>query len=73
MNMDLDSCICNPLFCRVESIAGVDTRDYPDFVDAYAETVFNTALDRYLTDEELEYFNENYSDVVQQAALQQLF
>jgi len=50
---------------------GVDTKDYPDFVDAYI-----TCADyqgREMTDEELDHLNENYGDFVHGKLFEDLF
>jgi hypothetical protein len=49
-------------------VDGVDTRDYPDFCDAYfSYAVFEDTLEE-LTDEELELLTENNSDVLNEMA-----
>ena len=55
-------------------IAGIDDRDYPDFVDAYlvSGTVATESGEiRLLTDEELDYVNEEHPDWVQEQAFKQ--
>ncbi len=39
------------------SFDGIDTKDYPDFCDAFLESAYY--IDRELTGEELNYINEN--------------
>lgn len=39
------------------SFDGIDTNDYPDFCDAFLESAYY--IDRELTEEELNYINEN--------------
>jgi len=52
-------------------VEGVDTRDYPDFVDAYV--VYAEWVNGYpLTEEELDQLNEEHSGLVQECALQSL-
>mgnify|MGYP003343493889 CR=1 FL=1 len=49
-------------------IDGVDTRDYPDFCDAYfSHAVFKDTLEE-LSDEELEQLTEDYPEVVNEMA-----
>lgn len=43
-------------------VEGIDTRDYPDFVDAFISSA--TYEGREMTEEELDHLNENYSDFV---------
>jgi hypothetical protein len=51
-------------------VDGVDTRDYPDFCDAYfSYAVFEDTLEE-LTDEELELLTENNSDVLNEMAFE---
>ena len=60
------------LLGELESIEveGIDTRDYPDFVDAF---ISYAELDgRKLTDEELDLVNEDY-DFVYEAVTNKLF
>ena len=53
--------------CDVQ-IDGVDTRDYPDFCDAYfCYAVFKDTLEE-LTDEQLEQLTEAYPEVVNEMA-----
>jgi hypothetical protein len=51
---------------------GIDTRDYPDFSDAfvaYAEHEDGTAL----TDDELDTFNDEHRDIVHGLVFKKLF
>ena len=53
-------------------LANVNSRDYPDFVDAYlidATIITESGEIRSLTDTELDYINDNHSDWVQEQAL----
>jgi hypothetical protein len=51
-------------------VDGVDTRDYPEFCDAYfSYAVFEDTLEE-LTDEELELLTENNSDVLNEMAFE---
>ena len=51
-------------------IAGIDTRDYPDFVDAFIEAASYEG--RELTDEELEWVNEQ-SDFVYESVINYMY
>jgi len=42
-------------------VDGIDTRDYPDFCDAFISSAFYDG--REMTDEELDVLNENYDFV----------
>ena len=58
---------------KIDSIEveGIDTRDYPDFCDAF---ISYAEIDgRELTDEELDYINNNCPDMVYDAVLNQLY
>jgi len=49
-------------------VDGADSRDYPDFCDAYfSHAVFEDTLEE-LTDDELEELTELYGDVVNEMA-----
>lgn len=53
------------------TVAGVDSRDYPDFCDAYFEEAFyedGTAL----TDEEMDMLMDKYPEVVNEMAFESL-
>lgn len=57
---------------KIDSIEveGIDTRDYPDFCDAF---ISYAEIDgRELTDEELDYINDNCPDMVYDAVLNHL-
>jgi len=56
--------------CAVLMIEGVDTKDYPDFVDAYFS--FGMMGGRELTDDELEYLTKNYPEVLNQVVMESL-
>lgn len=49
-------------------IGGIDTKDYPDFSDAYLEDgyVKDNGDIRPMTDDELNEFNENYGEWIHQ-------
>jgi hypothetical protein len=55
-------------------IAGIDTRDYPDFVDAFIESasVEENNTIREATEEEIDSLNED-SDLVYELVMQKLF
>jgi len=59
---------------QIEDIAvdGVDTRDYPDFCDAYfvSATWINTGIE--LTEDELIELSEQYPDVLNEMAYESL-
>ena len=52
-------------------VEGIDTRDYPDFCDAFIS--FATIDNRKVTDSELDYINSKERDFVHEAAMKQLF
>jgi hypothetical protein len=52
----------------IEDIEGVDFNDHPDYSDAHASVVYDNQEKRYLTEEELDDFNYNHGDLVNQAA-----
>lgn len=54
-------------------VMGVDHTDYPDYTDAYALEVFDRVEGRNLTEQELEEFNNNSQDLIQQYAAEQMF
>lgn len=57
-------------------VEDVDTGDYPDFSDAfisYATYKEDNGTYRELTDEELEYLNEEHTDVVYDAVIDYLY
>jgi hypothetical protein len=51
-------------------IGGIDTRDYPDFVDAFIESA--DYGDRELTEEECDWVTETYPEIVSELAFEQL-
>jgi hypothetical protein len=53
-------------------IDGVDTKDYPDFVDTYFSSA--TFMDgTALNDDQLDALSEDYPDVAQEMALESLY
>jgi len=58
-------------------IGGIDHKDYPDFVDAYIESAdyYDEGIGKWrsMTDEELDYVTDNYSDFVLQKTWEQIF
>lgn len=52
-------------------VDGIDTRDYPDFVDAFISYAEMDGVE--LTDEQLDELNENYPDLIYDAVLNKLF
>ena len=57
-----------PIDYRSLEMDGIDTRDYPDFCDAYfSHAVFKDTLEE-LSDEELEQLTEAYPEVVNEMA-----
>lgn len=54
-------------------VDGIDIKDYPDFVDAYVSYAYSTELKRELTDEELDYLNEQYPEIAQELAYNKVF
>ena len=55
-------------------VEGIDTRDYPDFCDAYIESAvcIDNGMERDCTDFELDILNEN-RDFVYEETLKQLY
>jgi hypothetical protein len=53
-------------------IDGVDTRDYPDFCDAYFAAARWIATDKELTDDELDELGDNYPDFLNEMAYESL-
>jgi len=51
-------------------VGGVETEDYPDFVDSYVESC--TINGRTATKKQLNYINSNMSEVAQEAAFESL-
>ncbi len=54
-------------------IEGIDTRDYPDFCDAYVSSAEWTDLGIALTDKQLDQLNEYHPEYVYEAVLEQLY
>ena len=54
-------------------VDGVDVKDYPDFVDAYVSYAYSTELERELTDDELDYLNEQCPEIAQELAYDTVF
>lgn len=52
-------------------IEGIDTRDAPDFVDAYIS--YATIDGRELTDIELDHINDEYTDFVHECVMEELY
>lgn len=48
----------------VTEMMGIDFNDYPDFVDAYIYSAYSFELDRELTDDELDWINNNETGFV---------
>ena len=57
--------------CDIE-IDGVDSKDYPDFCDAYFSSAYNLAEKRECTEKELDYLSDNYGEVLNQMAFKSL-
>ncbi len=53
-------------------IDGIDRRDYPDFVDAYASHAEFTNGEA-LTDDELDELTDKHSDLIQEKAYDEVF
>jgi hypothetical protein len=56
----------------VEGIDGVDSRDYPDFCDAFFSEAFYKDNGQALSDEELEKLQDLYPEVVNEMAFESL-
>lgn len=54
-------------------VDGVDTKDYPDFVDAYVSYAYSTELNRPLTDDELDKLNDECPEIAQELAYDKVF
>ena len=54
-------------------IDDIDTRDYPDFCDAYASYAVWADTKKSLTDDELDKFNDICSDQVHNAVFQRIY
>lgn len=53
-------------------VDGVDSRDYPDFCDAYIMRGIYIAENRELTEEECQYLTETYPEKVNEMAYESL-
>jgi hypothetical protein len=53
-------------------VDGVDSKDYPDFCDAYISYAWNVKKDRECTDMELEILTEENLDLVNELAYDSL-
>ena len=53
-------------------IDGVDSRDYPDFCDAFISSATLISNGRELTDEELEFLTDKYPSLVNEMAYESL-
>ena len=53
-------------------VDGVDSRDYPDFCDAYFSIGYHIKEQRYLTDDELEYLTDTYPEYLNEMAYESL-
>jgi len=53
------------------SVDGIDTRDYPDFTDAFIESAEYDG--KPMTDEMLDQINDDHLDFVQECVYNQLF
>jgi hypothetical protein len=51
-------------------IDGIDTADYPDFVDAFIESALYNGVE--MTEKELDELNDLYPEIAQEGALEQL-
>jgi len=52
-------------------VDGIDTRDYPDFVDAFISYAEMDGVE--LTDEQLDELNDDYPDLVYDCVINHLF
>ena len=52
-------------------VDGIDTRDYPDFVDAFISYAEMDGVE--LTDEQLDELNDNYPDLIYDCVINHLF
>ena len=53
-------------------VDGVDSRDYPDFCDAYFSSAQWKSNGKELTDDELQYISENYPELLNEMAYESL-
>ena len=63
------------LFEHLENIEvqGIDTKDYPDYVDAYFSYAYHKYWDRPLTDSELEQLTEDYPEELHNEVMSLLY
>jgi len=54
-------------------IQGIDTKDYPDFCDAFINNAVWIDNGKPLTEEELDHINENDSGTIHELVYEQLF
>ncbi len=52
-------------------VDGIDTRDYPDFVDAFISYAEMDGVE--LTDEQLDELNDNYPELIYDCVINHLF
>lgn len=52
-------------------VDGIDTRDYPDFVDAFISYAEMDGVE--LTDEQLDELNDNYPELIYDCVINRLF
>jgi len=64
MNLDLNE------IDNIE-VDGIDTKDYPDFCDAYISNADYKGIP--MTDEQLDYLNENHGDFVYDEVMDSMF
>jgi len=48
-------------------VENIDFKDYPDFVDAYVSYAYSPELNRPLTDDELDYLNNEHPEFVSES------
>ena len=53
-------------------IDGVDSKDYPDFCDAFISSAYNLVKNRPCTEDELIYITETYPEYVNELAYESL-
>ena len=52
---------------------GIDTKDYPDFCDAYISSAFSYRLNRDLNDNELDYVTDTFKDNIYELVFDKIF
>ena len=52
-------------------LSGIDLKDYPDFCDAYIS--YCEIEDRVATDNELDYINENFDELINRLVHEEVF